>query len=131
MEKIPQSHQDLLADETKAFAFLATIMPDGTPQVSPVWFNSDDEYILINTAVGRLKDRNMSQHPDVAVTLLNPANPYRYLLVRGKVVEATQEGADKHIHALSHKYRGLDWDIPAGQVRVVYKIKPEHVFASQ
>jgi len=83
MEKIPQSHQDLLADETKAFAFLATIMPDGTPQVSPVWFNSDDEYILITTAVGRLKDRNMSQHPDVAVTLLNPANPYRYLLVRG------------------------------------------------
>ena len=131
MEKIPQSHQDLLADETRAFAFLATIMPDGTPQVSPVWFNSDDEYILINTAVGRLKDRNMSQHPDVAVTLLNPANPYRYLLVRGKVVEATQEGAVEHIHALSHKYQRPGLDIPAGQVRVTYKIKPEHVFASQ
>lgn len=130
MEKIPASHRDLLSDEVKSFAFLATTMADGTPQVSPVWFNLDGDHILINTAEGRLKDRNMRARPQVALTLLNPEDPYRYLLLRGKVEERIYEGAVEHINRLSRKYRGEDWDIPAGQVRVIYKVLPHHVFAS-
>lgn len=129
MEKFPKSHHDLLRDETRANAYLATSMPDGTPQVSPVWFNTDGEHIMINTAEGRLKAENIHQRPYVAITLVDPKDPYRYLLVRGPVVDTTHEGAEAHIHALSHKYRGMDWDIPEGQVRLMCKIKPEYVFA--
>jgi PPOX class probable F420-dependent enzyme len=131
MKNIPQSHQDLLKDETKANAYIATTMADGTPQVSPIWFNFDGENILVNTAEGRLKAKNMRQRPYAAITLVDPKDPYRYLLVRGPVVEVTQQGAEAHIHALSQKYRGKDWDIPAGQLRLKCKIKPEHVFADQ
>lgn len=129
MDLVPKSHHDLLRDETKANAYIATTMADGTPQVSPIWFNTDGEHIMVNTAEGRLKEANLRERPYAAITLVDPQDPYRYLLVRGPVVEVTQQGAIEHIHALSHKYRGKDWDIPAGQVRVVCKIKPEHVFA--
>lgn len=124
MKNIPANFDDLLKDETKAFAFLGTIMPDGTPQVTPVWFNTDGDYILINSARGRQKDRNMRARPDVAVTLFDPSQPYRYLQIRGQVVEITEEGGAAHIHALSHKYHGRDYDLPADQVRVIYKILP-------
>ena len=130
MEKVPASHRDLLSDKTKAFAFLATTMTDGTPQVSPVWFNVDGEHIVINTAEGRVKDRNMSSRPYVALTMVDPNDPYRYLLLRGSVVKRIHEGADEHISTLSRKYLGEDWDIPAGEIRVMYKVVPEHVFAS-
>ncbi|MCW5887135.1 MAG: PPOX class F420-dependent oxidoreductase [Anaerolineales bacterium] len=124
MNNIPENFKDLLKDETKAFAFLGTIMPDGSPQVTPVWFNTEGDYILINSAEGRRKDRNMRARRQVAVTLMNPANPYRYLEVRGEVVDITSEGGTAHIHALSHKYHGEDYKLPEGQVRVIYKIKP-------
>jgi len=124
MNNIPEKFQDLLKDETKAFAFLGTSMPDGSPQVTPVWFNTDGEHILINSADGRQKDRNMRARPRVAVTLMDPKEPYRYLQIRGEVVDVTAEGGDAHIHALSRKYRGEDYVIPDGQVRVIYKIKP-------
>ena len=130
MEKVPASHRYLLSDKTKAFAFLATTMTDGTPQVSPVWFNVDGEHIVINTAEGRVKDRNMSSRPYVALTMDDPNDPYRYLLLRGSVVERVHEGAVEHINTLSRKYLGEDWDIPAGEIRVMYKVVPEHVFAS-
>lgn len=125
MDIVPDSHQDLLADAAKAFAFLATIMSDGTPQVTPVWFNTHCEHILVNSALGRVKDRNMRARPDVALTILVLDKPYRYLQIRGRVVEITTEGGDAHIHALSCKYRGEDYTIPAGQVRTIYKILPE------
>ena len=127
MQGIPEKHEELLKDETKAFAFLATIMPDGSPQVTPVWFNTDDEHILINSAQGRTKDRNMKARPQVAVTLMDLTKPYRYLQVRGKVVEITIEGGDEHIHALSHKYMGTDYSIEPGDIRTIYKILPENV----
>ena len=127
MNKIPETHLNLLADETKALAFLATIMPDGTPQVTPVWFSTDGEYILINTALGRTKDKNITARPHVAITIMDLSEPYRYLQLRGKVVESTSEGAVAHIHALSHKYRGKDWDLPEGQGRKIFKVRVEKV----
>jgi len=130
MKNVPADFQDLLKDETKAFAFLATTLKDGSPQVSPVWFNVENDHILINTARGRLKDRNMTAQPKVAISIPDPANPYRYLLVRGEVVEVSEEGGYEHINKLSHIYDGKDFPKREGQVRVIYKIKPRKIFAS-
>lgn len=127
MQNIPSSHQDLLADEKKAFVYLATLMIDGSPQVTPVWFNTDGDYILVNSAEGRIKDKNMRARPQVALVIADPANPYRYLQIRGQVVEYTLEGAEEHIDALNLKYRG-DPNYPnhnSAQHRVIYKILPE------
>lgn len=104
-------------------------MPDGSPQVTPVWFSFDGESIWINSAKGRLKDRNMRARPQVALCILDPQNPYRYLQIRGRVVEVTEEGAVEHIHQLSHKYMGQDWNIPLGEVRVRYRLAIERVGA--
>jgi PPOX class probable F420-dependent enzyme len=131
MKSIPESHQDLLKDETKAFAYLATLMPDGSPQVTPVWFNTDGEHILINTAQGRIKDRNMRARPRVAMCIADPGDPYRYLQIRGKVDEFTIEGADAHIEALAGKYTGTYKYMfgKTGEKRVTYKILPRKVDA--
>lgn len=124
MTDIPESHKDLLKDETKAFAFLATVMEDGTPQVTPVWFNMDGEYILINSALGRTKDRNMRKRPNVALAIMDPRDPYRYLQIRGTIVAITEEGARDHINALNFKYQGNP-NYRGGGERVIYRIKPE------
>jgi PPOX class probable F420-dependent enzyme len=131
MRNIPESHQDLLADEKKAFVYLATLMKDGTPQVTPVWFNTDGTYILINSAEGRLKDKNMRSRPQVALVIADPDDPYRYLQIRGQVIEYTLEGAEEHIDTLNLKYRGNP-NYPnhrANQHRVIYKVLPEKVDA--
>jgi PPOX class probable F420-dependent enzyme len=106
MKTIPESHSDLLGNEKKAFAYLGTIMKDGSPQVTPIWFNAEGDFITINSAQGRIKDKNMRERPAVAITITDPADPYRYLQLRGKVIEFTPEGADAHIDALSLKYTG-------------------------
>lgn len=124
MKQVPETHQDLLVDENRAFAFLATLMPDGSPQVTPVWFNADDEFLYVNTSKGRVKDQNMRARPQVSVVLMQLDNPYRYVQIRGEVVEITEEGAEEHINFLSLKYDGQPFNIQAGQVRVKYKIKP-------
>lgn len=127
MAELPQSHIDIL--RKKAFAHFATIMPDGTPQVSPVWVDEQDGKILINTAAGRVKDKNVQQNPAVALSITDPDNPYRMLAVRGRVVERTTEGADEHIDKLAKKYMGVD-RYPLrqpGEVRVIYRIDPERV----
>lgn len=129
MAAIPTSHQDLFSFEKRAFAHLATLMPDGSPQVTPVWFDFDGTHILINSARGRQKDRNMRRDPRVAVEIMDPDNPYRYVQIRGQVVEITEEGADEHIDRLAKKYLGVD-RYPhrrPGEVRVTYKILPVHV----
>lgn len=120
---VPEEYQDLLKDETKAMAFLATLMEDGSPQVTPVWFNTDGEHILVNSAKGRVKDRNMRQRPRVALTLIAMEDAYHYLQVRGEVVEIDEVNGADHIHALSQKYWGRQFEIPAGQTRVIYKIR--------
>ena len=124
MQATPKSHQHLLKDKSKAYAFLATSMTDGSPQITPVWFNTDREYLLINSNRGRVKDRNMRARPKVAVLIMALDDPYNYLQIRGEVIEITTEGGDEHINQLSHKYRGQEYDIPADHVRTIYKIKP-------
>jgi len=124
---IPTKYQDLF--NKKAFAHLATLMPDGTPQVTPVWCDYDGTYIRINTAKGRVKDKNMRRNRRVALVIMDPDNPYRYLAVRGEIAEITEQGADAHIDQLAKKYLGKDrypFRQP-GEVRVLYKIRPERV----
>jgi PPOX class probable F420-dependent enzyme len=123
----PDSHKDLL--QKKAFANIATVNPDGSPQVTPVWFDVDGEDIRINTARGRVKDRNLRRNSAVALSVMDPDNPYRYVQVRGRVNEVTESGADAHIDSLAKKYMGVDkypYRRP-GEVRVIFKIRPERV----
>jgi PPOX class probable F420-dependent enzyme len=121
---IPEQYLDLFAK--KAVANLATLMPDGSPQVTPVWVDFDGVHIRINSARGRLKDKNMKRNPMIALALSDPENPFRYLEVRGRVVEITEEGASEHIDSLAKKY--IDVDVypgrAPGEVRVMYKIEP-------
>ena len=122
----PTDFLDLLTDETKALLYLATTMPDGSPQVSPVWFSIDGEYVLINTNEGRTKDRNMKTRPRVAMVIQDPKDQDRYLGMRGEVIGFTREGADEHINRLSLKYYGKPWKYREGQRRIIYRIKPLH-----
>ena len=122
----PEKYLDLFDPETKAHLFLATSMPDGSPQVTPVWFDHDGEHILINTNEGRVKDRNMKGRPKVAMVIQDPADPFRYLGIRGEVVSYTREGADEHIDMLAHRYRGNPWNYRPDQKRIIYKIRPDH-----
>ena len=123
---IPEEYADLF--DKRAFANLATLMPDGSPQVTPVWCEFDGTHVIINTARGRQKDRNMVRDARVSMSLLDPDNPYRYLEVRGRVEEVTEEGAAEHIDKMAKKY--LDQDkypyAQPGEVRVLYKIRPQH-----
>jgi PPOX class probable F420-dependent enzyme len=128
MVRIPDEFRDLL--EKKALAHLATLMPDGSPQVTPVWFDYDGEYFRINTAAGRQKDRNMRRNAKVALSIADPDEPERSLRVRGVVRDIREEGADAHIDALSRKYNGKAWKPVPNQKRVIYKIKPEKISTS-
>jgi PPOX class probable F420-dependent enzyme len=126
-EAIPDKYVDLF--EKQAFGNLGTLMEDGSPQVTPVWVDYDGKYVRVNSAKGRVKDKNMRRDSRVSIALQDPANPYRYLEVRGKVVEITEKGADDHINKLSKKYLGnpvYPFRKP-GEVRVVYKIEPQKV----
>ncbi len=113
----------------KSFANVATLMKDGSPQVTPVWVDYDGEYILINTSKGRQKMNNIIRDPRIALSIQDPDNPYRKLIVRGRVVEETEQGADEHIDKLAKKHTGADTyqNRTPGMVRVILKIKPEHV----
>ena len=126
-DNIPEKYVDLL--EKPAFGNLGTIMKDGSPQVTPIWVDYDGKYVRFNSALGRVKDKNVRRDPRVSVSLQDPANPYRYLEIRGRVVEITENGADDHINKLSKKYLGKDvypFRQP-GEVRVLYKIEREKV----
>ena len=124
---IQTKYQDLISADSKAFLYLATLMPDGAPQVTPVWFSADGDFILINTNEGRLKDKNMKARNQVAMTIQDPNDRYRYIGMRGEVVGSTYEGADEHIAELSIRYDNKPWTKRDGQVRIIYKIKPTHV----
>lgn len=129
MAEIPEAYQDLFTK--KAFAHLVTLLQDGSPQVTPVWCDFQDGMIVVNTAKGRLKDRNMRREPRVALAISDPDNPYRYVQVRGRIAGYTEEGADAHIDKMAKKYLGVDtypYRQP-GEVRVIYRIQPERVQA--
>ena len=117
--------KDLLTTK-KAFAHIATLMPDGTPQVTPVWVDYDGSTIRVNSAKGRVKVNNMKEGAAVALLILDPDNPYRYVQIRGRVKRVTDEGADKHIDSLAKKYLGKDKYPFAkpGEVRVIFEIEP-------
>ena len=126
MATIPASHADLL--QKKAFANLSTVNADGSPQVTPVWVDFDGTHVLVNTAKGRVKTKNLEREPRVALAISEPENPYRYLGIQGRVTEITESGADAHIDKMAHKYMGKDYPFRApGEVRVIVKIAPDKV----
>jgi PPOX class probable F420-dependent enzyme len=128
MPTVPDEFKDLLTAK-KAFANLATVNADGTPQVTPVWFDWDGRHLRINSAKGRVKDRNLRRTPSVALSIQDPDNPYRYVQIKGRVTSVTETGADAHIDALAKKYLGQD-RYPyrkADEVRVTYVIAPDRV----
>jgi len=127
---IPGSFKDLF--EKKAFAHLATLMKDGSPQVTPVWCDFDGSLVWVNSAKGRVKDKNMRRDERVALAIQDPDNAYRYMEIRGEVAEITEDGADAHIDRLAKKYLGKDrypYRAP-GELRVIYKIRPTKVSTS-
>ena len=124
---IPESFKDLF--NKVAFAHLATVMADGRPQVTPVWVSFDGTHFWVNSAKGRLKDKNMRRNKYVALSIQDPDDPYRYLAIQGEVAEITENGADAHIDALAKHYLGKDkypFRAP-GEVRVIYKIRPQKI----
>jgi len=131
MVESPESHRRLL--EEKVFAMLGTVMPDGQPQVHPVWVDYDGQYVRVNTARGRQKDENLQRHPQATVLLIDTRSPYFWMEIRGRVVERIEgEEAEAHIDALSYKYTGRETyaNRRPGTVRVLYKIEPTRVLAS-
>ena len=128
-DQLPEAAQKLFREPN--FAHLATIMPDGSPQVTAVWVDFDGKYILVNTAEGRRKPKNIRRDPRVAIDVISREDPYRMVTVRGRVVEVTSEGADAHIDKMAKKYLGQDkypFRAP-GERRVIFKIEPEYVTA--
>lgn len=126
-QSIPDKYLDLFSK--RAFASLATLMPDSSPQVTPVWVDLEGDFVIVNTARGRQKDKNMRRDPRVAMAIIDPENPYRYLEIRGRVAEITEEGADAHIDKMAKKYLGADkypYRQPS-ETRVIFKIQPERV----
>jgi PPOX class probable F420-dependent enzyme len=123
----PEDYADLF--ERPLLATLATIMPDGSPQATPLWFDYDGRYIRINSARGRAKDRNMRRESRVALVIVDDGNPYRYVQIRGRVVQIIEgDVAREHINQLSRRYTGQDWKLMRpDEVRVMYIIEPEHI----
>src|SRR5713226_660986 len=114
----------------KNFAFVATLMKDGTPQITPTWVDYDGKIILINTAEGRVKQKNVSRDPHVSLSIVDHNNPYDMVTIRGKVIEQTSEGADEHIDKLAKRYLGVDkypFRTPT-EKRIILKVKPDKVF---
>src|SRR5262245_17162546 len=129
---IPASHTDLL-NQKLAFAQLATVNADGSPQVTPVWVDYDGTHVLVNTARGRVKANNLERNPKVALSISDPENPYRYVGIQGRVVEMIEQGGDAHIDKLAKKYLNKD-SYPGrrpGEVRVIVKIAPEKVHTNR
>ena len=127
---------DIISDELaklfleKNLAFLATLMKDGSPQITPTWVDLENNMVLINTAEGRVKQRNVTRDPRVAVSIADQHNVYNMVTIRGRVIEQTTKGAEEHIDKLAKKYLGVD-KYPfrsSGEKRVILKIKPEKIF---
>jgi PPOX class probable F420-dependent enzyme len=125
MTAIPDKYLDLL-ERKKAFAALATTMPDGSPQVTPVWFDYKDGIVRVNTAKGRVKARNLKAGAAVALAVIDPDNPYRYIQIRGLVRRVSEEGAGSHVDSLAKKYLGKDKypNAAPGEVRIMCEIEP-------
>jgi PPOX class probable F420-dependent enzyme len=114
----------------KNIAFVASLMNNGSPQITPVWIDYDGQFLLINTAEGRTKQKNFARDPRVAVSVMDHNNPYNVVSIRGRVIEQTPIGADEHIDELAKKYLGVDkypFRTP-DEKRIILKIKPENIY---
>ena len=134
MASIPEGFHDLF--EKRTFAHLSTLTPDGTPHSTPVWvdYDADADRVLVNTARGRHKERNVRANPKVGVSTCDPDDPYRYVSVRGEVAELTEDGAVRHIDALARRYMGLEEYPNHGEEsgpRVILEIRPDNVIAHE
>jgi PPOX class probable F420-dependent enzyme len=128
MVQIPENKTALLKRETRAYAHLALVKSDGTPQVTPIWFDYDGTHFIFNTARGRVKDKILHRHPVVAFAISDPQNPYNYLQVSGRVVDETETGAAEQIADLAEKYGGKrEYPLAPGEVRVTYKVLADRV----
>ncbi|PSQ19268.1 PPOX class F420-dependent oxidoreductase [Halobacteriales archaeon QS_8_69_26] len=135
MATIPESFHDLFERET--FAVFGTLMPAGTPQLTPVWIDREsvdgEDRVLVNTARGRQKERNVTSDPKVGVCVMDPDDPYRYVSVRGEVTEVTEDGAVEHIDRLARRYMDVEEYPHHGEEsgpRVVIRIRPDRVTTS-
>ncbi|PSP90804.1 PPOX class F420-dependent oxidoreductase [Halobacteriales archaeon QS_4_69_34] len=134
MASIPEAFHDLFERET--YGHFATVMPDGTPQVTPVWidYDADADRVLVNTERGRQKERNASRNPKVGLSAVDPDDPYRFLSIRGEVTELTEEGAVEHIDALAARYMDVEEYPGHGSeegARVQLRVRPESVVTSE
>ena len=130
MPEVPEEYTDLF--ERPSFGNMATMLPTGFPHVTPVWIDYDGEHLLVNTARGRQKERNVARNPSVGVSVIDPDDFYRYLSAYGEVTDLREEGAVEHIHELSRRYTGEEYgnlDAEEG-TRVIIEITPEHVITS-
>ena len=126
MASIPTEYRDLF--DKRSFAFVATLLPDGSPHVTPTWVDLDDDHVLVNTVLDNRKDKNVRQDPRIAMAIADPENPYRYLSIRGEVIERREEGARDHLDGLAERYTGQPkYPGPSGQQRVVFVIRPDDV----
>jgi PPOX class probable F420-dependent enzyme len=128
MPKLTEDARKML--EGKNFVYLATVNPDGTPQVTPTWVDTDGHFVLINTAVGRVKHRNMKKNPHVALAITDQMNPYNLIVIKGKVVDhVTGKVAEDHIDKMAKKYQGLEKYAhrKPGEQRVLVKIEPVRI----
>ena len=125
---VPEKFEDLLEWDTKAYAHVATVGPNGEPQNNPVWFDTQDGKILFSQTTTRQKLKNVAREPRVALSILDPENPYRYLEIRGKVVEVQPDPDKAFIDRMAQKYLGEErypWNRP-GEERVIVVVEPEH-----
>lgn len=128
--EIPEEYRDLF--KRKSFATFATLMPDGAPHLTVVWIDYDGEHLLVNAARGRRKVKNVERDPTVATLVIDPDNPYRYIAVRGAVVEVTEDGAVDHYNELGHRYTGAENRYEErhgddGPIRVILRVRPDAV----
>jgi PPOX class probable F420-dependent enzyme len=129
MKALPESWKSTL--NKPVFVHLTTLMPDGSPQASPVWVDLDGDTIVVNSAQGRVKDKNMRRDPRVAISVIDPDNPYKAIMIRGRVANISTQGADEHIDRMAKKYLGKDkypFRSP-NEVRVIYRIEPQQFSA--
>lgn len=132
MDFMPENFESLF--KSKAYGVLATMLPDGSPHLTVVWVDHDGEHVLINTAEDRRKTRNVQRNPTVALLVIDPDDPFRYLSLLGKVDEIMKEGATEHINLLGERYQGVEgWSERYGDdiVRVILKIRPEQSFTRE
>lgn len=127
IDRVPENLRYLLEDKTRAYAFLATLMKDGSPQLTPIWFIMENDQITFNSAKGRVKDINLRRDARLSLVIIDFDKPLEYLQIRGRVTEIAEEGAEEHINSLGQKYQGRDWEIAEGQVRLVYRVQADSI----